>query len=132
MVPIIVRKWLNGTDTNYEHYCTLHIPVHIFESAWEARRLLAIICIRFLANRRLCKHLQNQLVRTCLPMFIYIFSNSFPLHLIHSSMVWYFPKNSESLINEVIHSKANKWGAVRIWIYLKAHEHAFTDYFLKV
>ena len=37
-----------------------------------------------------------------LPMFINNFSSTFPLHLINSSMVWYFQNNSESLINEVL------------------------------
>ena len=37
---------------------------HLFvESAREARRLLAIMCIGILANHHLCKHPQNQLVR---------------------------------------------------------------------
>ena len=60
-----------------------------FESSCEAKRLLAIMCIRFLANPRLCKNPQGQLVRVY-QRFIYKFSNTFPLHLILSSMVWYF------------------------------------------
>ena len=35
----------------------------VFESAREARRLPAIMCIGFLANHCLCKQLQNQLDR---------------------------------------------------------------------
>ena len=113
----------------------------IFESAREARRLLAIMCIGFLANHRVCKHPQNQLVRIC------HFSNTFPLHLIHSSML-------DISKQFWIIDKANKWGAIRVWIYLfiirNAHGHACrlvpcrwiqarhaksnacTDYFLKV
>ena len=34
-----------------------------FESACKARRILAMLCIGFLDNHRLCKHPQNQLVR---------------------------------------------------------------------
>ena len=34
----------------------------IFESTRKARRLLAIMCIGFLANHRLCKHPLNHLV----------------------------------------------------------------------
>ena len=37
--------------------------IYLIESARKARRLLAIMCIRFLANHHLCKHPQNQLVR---------------------------------------------------------------------
>ena len=68
-----------------------------FESACEAKRLLAIMCIRFLANPRLCKNPQRQLVRVY-QRFIYKFSNTFPLHLILSSMVWYFKNNSKALV----------------------------------
>ena len=54
-------------------------------------------------------------------MFIYHFSNTFLLHLIHSSMLD-FSKQFWII------DKANKWGAVRVWIYMfiirKAHSHA--------
>ena len=57
---------------------------------------------------------------SCLPVFIYNFSNTFPLHLIHSSML-------DISKQFWIIDKANKWGAVRVWIYLfiirKAHGH---------
>ena len=56
-----------------------------------------------------------------LPMFIYHFSNTLPLHLIHSSML-------DISKQFWIIDKANKWGTVRVWIYLfiirKAHGHA--------
>ena len=89
----------------------------IFELACKARRLLAIMCIGFLANHRFCKHPQNKLVHK-LPMFIYHFSNTFPLHWIHSSML-------DISKQFWIIDKANKLGEVRGWIYLfiirKAH-----------
>ena len=71
------------------------------ESGSEVRRLLGIMCVGFLADHRFCKHPQSQLVRVY-QRFIYNFSNTFPLHLILSSMVWYFQNNSESLVIEVI------------------------------
>ena len=46
-----------------------------FESAREARRLLAIMCIGFLANHHLFKHPQNQLVRVYQCLFT--ISNTF-------------------------------------------------------
>ena len=55
-------------------------------------------CIGFLANHRLCKHPQSQLNRVY-QRFIYNFSNTFPLHLILSSMVWYFQNKSDSIGN---------------------------------
>ena len=54
----------------------------------------------------------------CLPMFIYHFSNTFPLHLIHSSMFDIFKTILNHWKMKLFYSKANKWSAVRVWIYL--------------
>ena len=95
-----------------------------FESAREARRLLAIMCIGFLANHRLCKHPQNQLV--CVYQCLFTTFKYFSLHLIHSFML-------DISKQFWIIDKANKWGAVHIWIYLfinrKAHGHACVDWY---
>ena len=59
-VSLVIRPF-----RGYHYFlpCDFDLGVWIsFESAREARRLLAIICIGFLANHRLCKHPQNQLV----------------------------------------------------------------------
>ena len=89
--PKYIRDCMEG-----KNYHKLHIGLMqliYFGMKW----LLAIMSIGFLANHRLCKHPQNQLVRVYQCLF-----TTFPLHLIHSSMVWYFQNNFESLINEVI------------------------------
>ena len=85
-----IRIWVlhmkRGRNTDEINY------YFIFESAHEARRLLAIMCIGFLVNHHLCKHPQGQLV--CVyQRFIYNFSNAFPLHPILSSIVWNFQNN---------------------------------------
>ena len=68
--------------------------------------------------------------------FIYNFSNTFPLHLILSLMVWTAESLGIGYSTVYSYSIANKWGTVCIWIYLfiirKAHGHAWMDYFLKV
>ena len=56
---IIETKISNLRDTKY---CYCISPVTYWVGS-EARRLLAIMCIGFLANHLLCKHPQNQLVR---------------------------------------------------------------------
>ena len=83
-----------------------------------AKREDTLLSCGFLANHRLCKHPQNQLVLVY-QHFIYNFSNTFPLHLILSSMVWYFQNKC----------------TVREWIYLfiirKAHGHVLYGLFLE-
>ena len=61
---------------------------NLFESACEARRLFAIICIGFLANHRLCKHPQYQQVRVYQCLFTTF--KYFSLHLLHSCIFEFF------------------------------------------
>ena len=83
------------------------------ELALEASWLLAIMCIGFHANHLFLKPPENQLV------FIFNFFNTFPLHLSHPSMVWYFSNNSKlNVKRNHFYLKNNKWGTVRLVIYL--------------
>ena len=76
-----------------------------FESAREARRLLAIMCIGFLANHRLCKHSHNQLVRVyqCYLQLFKLFSfapNILFDGLIFSKQFWIIDKWSYSTVKK--------------------------------
>ena len=54
--------FMDNSSIQYTVYRSKRLVLAILESARETRRLLAIMCIGFLANHRLCNHSLNQLV----------------------------------------------------------------------
>ena len=59
--------------------------LHIWVGSWIEK-------VAYFANHWVFKPPQNQLVRVKYAYLQLNFQNTFPLHLIHSSMVWYFQK----------------------------------------
>ena len=58
-LPLSIGSELTMIGTHIDNFRV----IKFFESVCEARRLLAIMCIGFLANHCLCNHPQNHLVR---------------------------------------------------------------------
>ena len=105
MVTSFVCTWSICNSAFYNFVDTrdlMILPLSIYLSR-RARRLLAIMCIGFLANHHLCKHPQNQLVRVyqCLfnPFQILFFAPTLRC-LIFSKQFWIIDKWSYSTVKQ--------------------------------